>query len=269
MKIIKWFAIGMATIAGLFTLLLFIGFGSEFLHYSWAESRGQTKKMEKATVNYLSEKYKESFEIREVRYSRPFGDKEGTYTIEVNPAEKKHLLFFVHVREHFKQPQDNYKEEKWRQEAKELLRPLVNQWFPQRFGYMVNMDIENEEKYSIYDAYAKIVQEQPNKYSLYVFIYPYINEFTDEIEEKEMNRLFELYKYMQSLELKDFLLNVQYLQTTDPPTAEAAEFEYEEVKNQQTLYIFELDTRELANQEKIQAIRAPEDLLSFGRFIQR
>lgn len=265
MKMIKWSLIGMGIAAALIALVFIVGFGLEFLQYSKAESSSEINKVEKEALKYLSDKYGEAFDIREVRYSRQLGEKEGAYTIEANPAAEKHLLFFIQMGEDMEQPEDDYKENKWRQEAKESLRPIMDQLFPERFGYMVNTNIMNEENYSIHDTYAKIAQEQPNANSLYVFIYPFSERFTEETESKELERLFEMYKHMRSLGLKDFSIRVEYLQKTASTTAEAAEFDYQEASKQQAFYIFDLDTR---GGEKTKDLQTPEELKPFGRFLQ-
>ncbi|MFT9847247.1 hypothetical protein [Aneurinibacillus sp. REN35] len=223
---------------------------------------------------YLQDKYKEKFIIGEVTYSRPLGDKGGTYYIDAMPERNKNLRFGVIDNEEMTSPSDDYKEAKWRDEARNEIKPLIDRLYPDKFGFMVNVgaDEEIKDKYSVNIPYYQIKREQSKELEEYLFIYPY-KTVTPQNVNKEMEKLFEIYQYLKMKNIKGFKIQVRYVNEKIKEEVTMKESEknglesYENTYRERFCYFFNLDVQMKPEEAKVQAIHSASDLLPFGRFL--
>lgn len=192
------------------------------------------------------------------------------------PERNKNLRFRVVDNEDMPSPSDDYKESKWREEAREEIKPLIDRLYPDKFGCMVNVgaDEEIKDKYSVHIPYSQIKKEQSEKVEEYLFIYPY-KTVTPQNVNKEMEKLFEMYQYVKAQNSKGFKIQVRYAneqikKEVTMKESEKGSFEnYENTYREQFGYFFNLDTRMKPEEDKVKAIRSANDLLPFGRFLNK
>ncbi|WP_174733434.1 hypothetical protein [Mesobacillus harenae] len=260
MKWVKWiiftFAIGWAAVIGLFIIVNLIDLTADF-------NKMSKKEVTAASLDYLETKYNEEFSILDISYSRPRGDDHGTFTVEAIPVKQPEISLHIRANERMEEPVDDYIEMKWRRDAKEMLRPVIDKLFPERLGYFVNIGYQPEAAEHLKaDTYEQ--SALPREHNLYLFIYPYRDNLEEHLDE-EYKKFYELYQYMNTHPLGEFSIGINYLNTKNQEE-EAKRFEYEDLHNQKVIYYFNLDTRTTSHQQALKSVDGPGDMAEFGHF---
>jgi len=251
MKKVLWIAggvIALPLLALLFAPILF------YLIHTQPHSDEEITKL---TLTYLEKKYDEQFVVQDINYSIPLGDDTGTYNITVANKQAESVIFSVRGSDSFSTPSDDYKEMRWRVEANEFVKPFLNALFQEDFTYMVNIGTTKEISDLPFEtSYLTLLQDYQIEHYLYVYVKKRINSAN---VEDEYEREYKLYQYMNSLGLKDFLIDISYYNTELPVKDKTSE--------QRPHYIMMMDTRMKKDQEKINMIQQAADMKLFGRFL--
>jgi len=189
---------------GLIVILVIpLGLFADYFYYE----KVKIHEVKKGMVSELSSTYGDRFMVREISYGKALGDEAGTYTAEVYPEGNKGLEFQVILSEDGKIISESYKESKWRSEAIESWKPVMN-----KFGitsYAVNIHIPDEiaVKYDLEDTYLDLYQKHKDVMDEYLFIAQIEKSFD---KKKETARVMEMTNYALQRKLRYFSIDWTY-----------------------------------------------------------
>lgn len=122
--------------------------GSLYVGYSWGtepftKSIAEKRAVKEAAESYLEEKYNEPFKVTNVKYTWAV----GTYTIEAHPKQNPDLVFTLESDSGNPSviSNDNYLNELWAVQLKEILTPLVDELYPDTAVFRVWVNAGHNE----------------------------------------------------------------------------------------------------------------------------
>ncbi|SFB13832.1 MULTISPECIES: hypothetical protein [unclassified Bacillus (in: firmicutes)] len=195
-------------IIAIIILLPVLGLLLYFLEITYHDFFGY--KAEKAALEYLDKKYGEKFKIDETEFGQALGDAMGMYQVTAHPVKQKGISITMDVSEDFQITRDNYKEMKWRNEAREEFLPLVKELFP-TYGHMfVNPSFQEEvwEKYTLEDQYQTIFKENLKQSSEFVHLLVFEEESFD--KELQLQKIYKLYSFVKDRQVNDFTIEIRF-----------------------------------------------------------
>lgn len=196
------------TIIAIILMLPVLGLLLYFLEITYHDFFGY--KAEKAALEYLDKKYGEKFKIDETEFNQILGDEDGMYHITAHLANQKEISITMDISESFQVTRDNYKEMKWRNEAKEEYLPLVKDLFP-TYGHMfVNPSFREDvwEKYALEDKYQTIFKENLKQSSEFVHLLVFEEEPFD--KEIQLEKIYKFYSFIKGRQVNDFTLEIRF-----------------------------------------------------------
>lgn len=176
----------------------------DFVYYGAYEG-----KAEKASLEFLEEKYGERFEIEDVEYNKILGDREGGYTLSVHPAASPDITFTVEANEKYQVTKEEYKETKWSVQFRKEMIPIIESLFQDIGGPYVygSFPKEIEDKYQFEDNYQKIYNENPNQSFESIHIVNFNDSFDDDIE---YQRIYQLWETIKNRQVSDSVIRIEY-----------------------------------------------------------
>lgn len=194
-------------IVGLIILSPFLLLGFFSLDYIYYEANGH--KAEKAALEYLKEKYRESFEIDDIEYNKALGDEEGAYILQVHPMKRPEITIKVYATEKYRVTSDDYKERKWGYEFREEMVPMIEPIFGSTGKIYVYGSFSEElgKKYRFEDSYQSIYKENPLQSFERIHILNFVEPFD---KEKELAKIYQLWELVKDRETRDTNIEINY-----------------------------------------------------------
>jgi hypothetical protein len=194
-------------IVGLVVISPFLLLGIYALDFVYYDANDD--KAEKAALEYLEDKYGESFENDDVEYNHILGDNEGSYILSVHPEARPDITFGVDTTEKYQVTRDGYKESNWSNQFRKEMIPIIEPLFQGTGEYYVygSFPSEIEERYEFEDSYQTIYQENPHQSYERIHILNFDDTFD---KEKEFQRIYQLWETVKDRQNRDNNIEIEY-----------------------------------------------------------